>query len=226
MIDICTTATLRPELLEQTFKSFFKYLFPLNEELNLIIHVDLIGPGNITEIIDVIKNYFGEYFHIRVSSQPNFCSAVKWCWNFSENEFLFHLEDDWICTGPHNWDVLMKLMKFHPNLGAIRLNKKQNWDWPIKIEEAQYDLIEEPLLKLSPTLYRGELCRALAPLLNENKDPEEQMRVTDLTPAMKKIARKYIYSHLGMHNRNVFIKDIGIEWRKQHNLRKIGNTWR
>ena len=95
MLDITTTATIRPNLFRQTLKSFTDNLFVNRKECRLILNVDPIGEDvDPVKVVEVGKSFFDNIIY-NIPDKSNFAQACKWCWSNTNSEFVFHLEDDW-----------------------------------------------------------------------------------------------------------------------------------
>ena len=95
MLDITTTATIRPDLFYKTLKTFVDRLFIHQKEYRLILNVDPIGEDlDPVEVVKVGKQFFKNIVY-NIPETPNFAQACKWCWKNTESKFVFHLEDDW-----------------------------------------------------------------------------------------------------------------------------------
>lgn len=78
MIDVCMTATIRPKIVLQTLRSFYKRMFRDKDRYRLIINVDPIGENaKREEVVDVCKNFFTTVIY-NFPSAPSFPAAVKW----------------------------------------------------------------------------------------------------------------------------------------------------
>ncbi len=79
-IDITTSATIRPSLLNKTLSSFCSNMFIDAHDYRLIINVDPIGDStSADEVLDVARSHFNEVVY-RKPDVPCFADAVIWCW--------------------------------------------------------------------------------------------------------------------------------------------------
>ena len=95
-IDIVTTATIRPEILDKTYKSFVDNLFLDRSCFRLIINVDPAGDKHRTQqdVLNIAKKYFSDIIY-NFPIDPCFTKSVKWLWANTQSTYVFHLEDDW-----------------------------------------------------------------------------------------------------------------------------------
>jgi hypothetical protein len=79
-LNIITTATIRPNILNITYKNFFnKINFP--KDTRLIINIDKIGETNKyneNSILNICRKYLNEnQIKYNISNTPSFAKAVK-----------------------------------------------------------------------------------------------------------------------------------------------------
>lgn len=122
-LDICTTATLRPGILDRTLASFRKHLFREGlAEYRYIINVDPAGEGCPAEdVLAVARRHFDEVV-FNAPDEPNFPRAVRWCWMQLRSEYMFQLEDDWELLEPIDLSDMARIMDERPALAQLRLS--------------------------------------------------------------------------------------------------------
>ena len=105
MIDICTTATIRPHILDRTLESFAKnLLYKAGVPVRMIINIDPVGENRpAQEVINVCKSYVNRGYlselFVCEAEKPHFTTAFLWCWKQVENPYVLQLEDDWLLLG-------------------------------------------------------------------------------------------------------------------------------
>jgi hypothetical protein len=183
-IDVTMTAVIRPEVLENTLSSFFKYIFSSSYTYSLILNIDCIGDDayKSNDVIDIAKKYFSS-ITCNISQNPNFPKAVKWVWFHSQSEFVFHLEDMWNARMSINFNDLVYVLDQYPDIANIFLFKALLADG--SPEPTFYDgyknyndrrmFLQSDKPLLSPGLYRGEFLRSYANMMNDVDNPELQI---------------------------------------------------
>lgn len=123
-IDIITTATLRPKILDYTLNSFCEKMLKEQSRYRLIINIDPIGENiKPKEVLKVAEKYFDNIIY-NIPDKPCFTKAVIWCWSQIKYEYLFNLEDDWELLIPINIDSMITILDNHPDMSGLRLNKE------------------------------------------------------------------------------------------------------
>lgn len=103
-LEFTTTACVRPELLNQTYKSLNDALVDvdLKTEGILYINIDPVPESSdeaIEEELSVARDHFSEV-HYRVGETGgNFAKAVMWAFLQPNKEYFFNIEDDWLFDG-------------------------------------------------------------------------------------------------------------------------------
>ncbi|MBF0261235.1 MAG: hypothetical protein HQL97_05250, partial [Magnetococcales bacterium] len=85
-LDVVTTATLRPELLDITYLSFTSKLLAKFPSRRLIINIDPIGEPRATleQMLEVCHRHFDQVIY-RYPDTPSFARAVHWAWQQVES---------------------------------------------------------------------------------------------------------------------------------------------
>lgn len=222
-IDIVTTATIRPKLLEKTYSSFTSKLLKPVDRFHLIINIDPIGESKyaVDDVIVVAKNYFKD-ITINTPKEPNLSKAVIWCWKNIVSDFVFFLEDDWKLNKEVDINILLGLLKKNPGLASIGLNQLEKekmvkelvpgeWKSTAALARKFAYLIR---ISLNPVLIRGEYLRAVVPHMWKNYKPESQLR-QPAHPEMKKIKSLWKFvSYVGLGFEPV-MEDIGRVWMQK-----------
>lgn len=189
LIDITTTATLRPEILENTYKSFWDQLSKESKNeynFRLTINIDPIGDERYTQqdVLEVAEKYFGKnkVWHIMPSTN-NFAYAVQCLWSGTESKYVFHLEDTWQFNKCIDLNKLVYIIDNYPNIAYINFFKGRLTDtspkptfystYNTKEDRKLFLQIDRPLL--SPGLFRGEFVREISNLMSKTDNPELQI---------------------------------------------------
>jgi hypothetical protein len=243
MIDIAITATLRPELLYRTLRSFYdkcfnEYCYDIkNDNLHIVINVDPVGNNkkiskkisqkNILKVCEEFSNNITYNF----APEASFPKAVKWVWSNCKHDYVFHLEDDWELN---RYIRLKRLIKYliKTEVVAIKLYKKtypKNEPYVMFDSEYKYDGDELFIARdsgtqfgLNPTLIKRSYLTEALPLMVDDLNPEKQFRHRN--PNMKEFVLKYKYGIFGIPGDSALVTDIGTSWREKRNIRKPKGT--
>jgi len=122
-LDIVMTATIRPEVVDLTLKSFFNKFLNQFEKVRLIINIDPIGDEqyNSNDVLNVCYKYIDDVVY-NTPNKASFPKAVKWCWEQVQSEYFLHLEDDWLLKKPIDKDILFNIFE-DDKIGKIKLQK-------------------------------------------------------------------------------------------------------
>lgn len=197
-ISFTTTALARPEILEQTYKSFSNNIEGLDmSECTLYINIDPVPNNKLQEeTLLVVKKYFNNVSY-RMPEQPNFTNAVNWCWSSANTPFIFHLEDDWILLKKINISSIFDLFD---KMGALEVI--------LRAYATKYNK-----LALSPSIWKHSLYKTFAGKLDVNINPEIQLR-------NKKFAKSFCKKNIMTTEKHIIVKDIGRDWLKNKGLKK------
>ena len=209
-IDICTTAVIRPEILEGTFESFSKCLFSDKNQYRLFINIDPIGDKKkIDKMIKVCNKYFGDIVHYQFTIKPSFPKAVLWLWKTacdeSNSKYIFHLEDDWVIYRNTDINHMINILENNKDLACLRLYKE---DIPKSTTPRMFNKIYDykphgffvsrdssDQFGLNPVLIKKEFIKEALPLLKDDLNPEKQMRAAH--PWMHDFIMKWNYGIYG-----------------------------
>lgn len=235
MLDITMTATMRPDILNVTINSFFKYMLSeyvnTGHKIRLIINVDKVGGGSRSEVLGAVDNRFHSSY-IYIPTAPSFPQAFKRVWSEVKADYVLHLEDDWELLRYVSLSCLIGLLKLEPDLALLRLpsfragsSDMKNWDVFFPYNGRYYECPEECRGGIGfcghPSIIRGDFIRSIAPLLNDTYNPEKQFHVKN--SAVMKEVLKWRYGVYGIPNTSPLILDIGRKWMIKNNYRKQGN---
>jgi hypothetical protein len=212
MLDITTTATIRPNLFYQTLKSFTDRLFVHQKEYRLILNVDPVGEDvDPMEMVKVGKQFFDNVVY-NIPDEPNFAQACKWCWENTETDFVFHLEDDWTLSRKIFISNMLSVITKNKNMMLLRL-PKLNLEYIHPIYEKQ-NFIKQHKLMLNPGIFRGDFIRDIASKMNIVDNPEKQLRRVFKLPSYQLAG---VYCGIGAGE---YIKHHGREWQKHSRYKK------
>jgi hypothetical protein len=207
-LSFTTTATVRPELLEQTYHSFCSNLTGVNfKELQLFINVDPVPTSSEADrlkVVAVAQKYFGKVVH-NLPQSGNFPMAVRWAWMSTNTKYVFNLEDDWLLTERVDVPSLISYLESFPNAVGVSLN-------------AYVFKSDLNRIRLSPGLLRGAWAREAASNLRAVRCPERQLR----SSIPKHLIRPMLnYPDYSTKTRGrIIVRDTGRLWREKKRLVK------
>lgn len=218
-IDVVCTATRRPAIVEQTFKSFSEKFFK-KHPTRLIINVDPIGENCSNEaIINIGRKYFGEVV-ANTPSKPNFFRAFKWVFTNCTSKYIFHLQDDWLLLKDHDIKEFIDYLDSNSTLACVQMPFRVKHEGitvgNIMIGTRYYD---------HPALWKREFYDEVMPCFNTNCGTEAQIRgmCVENSADMLRITGKWYYGiyHDG-HGGS--IRDIGRNWLGATGFNHRNNT--
>ena len=206
-VEFCTTATCRPGILRETYRSFKENLTDVDfSNSTLYINIDPV-PEHKDPIytLKAAKEFFGTVVH-RMPEKPNFCDAIKWCWSQPSMKYFINLEDDW------------ELYKGAKYFQAVQLMDE---DTAI-VNFRAYRSIKDNRLCLSPGVVRTNWARRVAKALDSRFNPEQQLRKkTDKNPhggkGFNMKGRQY-----SSNGKNSIVRDTGRDWMRRMGMAKVG----
>lgn len=228
-IDVATTATVRPDLLDKVYASFTKSFLTPRDRFRLVLNVDPIGDDKYTvqDVIDVGKTYFDECV-INTPKEPNLSKAVKWCFENVENEYVFYLEDDWILHADVKLEKMISILERNSHLHSLGLNKMEKEAFLGQLKKGQWKNVEAierhyayiQRISLNPVLIKRDFVNRAAKLIRTNYKPESQLRQPN--SAMKKVIGKgkfasYISEEAGYAP---ILIDVGASWAVKSKWKK------
>jgi len=193
-IDVLTTAIRRPELLEITYKSFFSRISNL-PRLRIILNIDPLGNGSTSECIAVAKQYSDDVI-FRTPLEPNFSSAINWCWSQLQSSYFIHLEDDWLLQRDINFEAWLQHLRSEGLDQSVLLMKR-----PRDVGEVRYSF--RPHLGLSNSV------KAILPI------PEEMNPEKYVSSSQPELASADFLA-----GGNHLVSDTGRKWAKAHGFKK------
>jgi hypothetical protein len=209
-IDVSLVAARRPELLELTLRSFRLNLQRHLTDRRLFVNIDPIwGDDSDASAVKAICRLYFDNVVFREPDEPNFCTAVQWCWSQSDRDWFLHLEDDWCLVWRVDTGRLLREAQDR-RVGQISFfNHGKAWRrgvWSRKFTT-------------SPSLVRGRVGRAAAECMNTGWDPEKQL-YDGRNPALMAAISGYRHRFHGNRFAPKCIVDTGREWRMARNIEK------
>lgn len=234
-MDVCITAVRRPEILRRTLESFDEFLLNQYRKKRAIINVDPVGEDiDPRRVVDVCQEFFEEVVW-NCPEEPSFPKAFKWVWTHANAQWLFHLEDDWEMLRPVNLSIIGDLLLKYRDLALLRLpafhaglEYMKTWNRFMPWNGEFYEVPSSDRIALGfcghPQLIKGEFVRAIAPYIDENRNPEKQFHVGP-KEIMQEVSRwRYgLYGEPADPPSLPIVRDIGRQWSVQHGWKKKGS---
>jgi len=204
-IDITTSATIRPGLLDQTLSSFRTHMLSDAFEYRFIINVDPLGEKGQTadDVLDVARSHFKEVVY-RKPDTACFADAIIWCWKQTVSDLVFHLEDDWILLKPIDLQTMLNTIAHFLQYDSFRLSKTRVAA-PPKRRVVPYEH-----LSLNPVFIRQPFIQQAVACMMINKNPEKQLRIVD--PECGRFIKKTKHAIYVEQGSQAIVKDTGRKW--------------
>lgn len=195
-ICVTTTAMPRPELLEQTYRSFQDKIKWLDfKKMTLFLNIDLFpsneGLDKKEELLEIGRRYFGSVITNKIREPASFPLAVRWLFSNVDKEFVLNIEDDWELLS----DIPEEIGAYFANPEIMQVGLRA---WRLS----------DPRFVLSPSFLRGSFCKLVAKQMTGNKNPEFQIR--GLNPY--RTEKAFIY--WPFDENKIVLKDLGRGWIK------------
>lgn len=227
-IDICTTATCRPELYEQSLKSFAKYV---KGDFRLLLNIDPVGPGTVDEVEAVARAYFSK-ISVFKPDKANFQLAQLRLWSRVTSTFFFNLEDDWEFKAPVDVDEMVRVLQEADTLALLRLPKwsstehTRQWNkweipWNGRFFEIPAELRGELGFSGHPSVIRARFLLPLLEYLDHTYDLEKQLKGRG---RFGRYLFAWQYGVWQAQHSPATIKDIGTPWRREKGWMKNGSS--
>jgi hypothetical protein len=212
-LDIACTATKRPYIINQTFKSFTGKLFN-KHDCRLIINIDPIGDDIDTDdVLDVCKIYFKEIV-VNTPSEPNFYKAFQWVFSNCTSKYLYHLQDDWQLLKKVDLNKLVVYLEKYKNLACVRFPRGKKIPEGKKLDRNLYEFTK---YYDQPALWKTEFYNEIMPYFNTNYGTEFQLRglCSENSEDILRVSKKWTFGtyYLG----RPIVKDLGRGWLKENN---------
>lgn len=235
--DLICTATLRPELIKQTFDSHIKHLFHDHiRKARLVVNIDMVGSENPEGTLSEILAYFDSIpfrdMTLHVSHQPHFGRAFNWCLRQIYEPLTFNLEEDWALGIDLDFEemgfyfdqdpdlVHLRLSMFESKFSEERQHYMKTWNKFVQ-HNGRYFSIKRDLRGTigwagHPSLNKTSFLMGFGAVMDPEKNHEKQIK--GHRPII-------LNSHFGVfHPKNTLpaIKDIGREWMNKMGYQKKG----
>ena len=197
-IDVVTTAIRRPEILAITYESFFTRIINL-PETRIILNIDPLGNGSSSECVAIAKQY-GDDVVVRTPLEPNFSSAINWCWGQLQSPYFIHIEDDWLLKREINFEVWLKHLQSERLDQSVLLMKR-----PRNVGNIRYSF--------RPHLGVSNSVKAILPI------PEEMNPEKYVSSSQPELASADFLA-----GGNHLVSDTGRKWAKARGLRKSSSS--
>jgi len=234
MLDITTTACIRPDILRQTFSSFKQNLlrdFPCR----LIINIDPVGDDVKQQaVLDVCCDYFDTVV-CRMPEKPNFPAAFLWCWRQVKSDYVLHLEDDWELLRSVPYPDMIAELDRQPNLALLRLSAFRSgthnmkcWNKFLDWNGSFFEVAEQDRRRIGfcghPSIIKADWIRRVLPHMNAEKNPEKQLQFPEYNGLdMLKEILSWRYGVWSGQEQEAAVKDLGRDWISNTQWRKRGN---
>jgi len=219
MIDVTTTACLRPEVIKQTYESFAKNLKGLSlKDCRLVINIDPVPKENLSckkDIEQICESIFGQVL-FNFPESPNFTQAVNWCWSTAKSDIILHLEDDWVLEKAIYFDQIVRMFSTDTSIYQIVLKAYNN----------VYDRC-----CLSPSFISKEMYAKVGGNLDPNINCEIQLRGKKFGLEMPSPEENIPYQNrIRIYSSNIVVRDIGRKWLSSTKYKKpdkkfLFTTW-
>jgi len=208
-IDITTSATVRPGILQRTLSSFRDNILNDNHVYRLIINVDPAGEKGKTanDVLEVAKSHF-DHVVSRTPESPCFAGAVIWCWSQVESDIVFHLEDDWVMLRPIDLDKMLRTIAEFNHFDSFRLSK-QNQKSGKRVKPFDH-------ISLNPVFIRKRFIKKAIRHMSTGKNPEKQLRIAD--SECGKFIKKTLHGVYVEQGLGAVVQDIGRKWMVKHGV--------
>lgn len=234
-MDIITTSTRRSNMFRKTFDSFEKRLFKSFLDHRLVVNIDPIGSEKDNNpMLKEISGFFGNNLKINMPDYPDFMSAYMWAWKNGESEYLFQLEDDWMCLREFDLDKMLTIMDDNKDLGFLRLSSwgtetdyakqwNRRFSWNDSFFECPHELKTTMGFCGHPGIFRKKFINQLIDLLEPFGGPEKQIN-NGRNPHIKHLLLKWRFGVFAQPNEEPGVKDMGRKWRKENGFSKDSAT--
>lgn len=235
-ITVCTTATLRPEILKRTYDSFWDRMLRPGQlqfglRFDLRINIDPVGHNiEYCKVLDVANQYPWATIKHRSPANPSFPRAFIWTMAGAETPLIINLEEDWQLLQPVDWRVILDSFDEDPTLAVLRLpmfhsgpTSMKTWGHFIPWNGMFYQCPDEMRIEIGfcghPSIIRSDFIHKTLPHLDARQNPEKQYHYV---PAIMRETLNWKFGIYGIPNAMPFIKDIGREWMQRNGWVKEG----
>lgn len=228
-LDVTIVSGRRPELLEETMKSFHRGLFQKFDIKNVYVNIDPFGGSETAQVecVKIIKSFF-PHAHI---AQPDVCSftkAVQTLWMRPSSRYFLHLEDDWTLNEPIDADKVDSMLTGNVKQVSL-MSVHKGWDGRSlyhkykkrkKFRGITYWRSRSSDFSTSPVFIDSKFAKECASRMKVELDPEKQFS-ENRNPVLESYSSQYLNKfYVGEVSPNV-VSDTGRKWRKQRGIEKI-----
>lgn len=229
-LDITTTATIRPGIVERTLWSFKRLAFR-DHDVRLILNIDPVGEEQFTQqhVLNIAKKYYSNIV-VRMPDVAHYVKAIKWTWSQVETDLFFFLEDDYHLYCPLDVDAMARAFQHEERLAVLRLPKGDTTETECHWARhgggftAQWNgyYYKGKHIQFTgmPSLIRTEWMRDFLATLTNDKSIEIQARL--LRKHKNPIVRNWKYGVFAEPNTPLTVEDIGEIWKRKLKIRKNG----
>ena len=248
MIDITMVATLRPDILRRTLKSWCRNMFTDRDRYRLILHIDAIGEDcEPSDVLKVAKHYFSNIKYNISFTEFSHAKAFKWCWDQVESGYVMHVDDDWELVKEVNIDDLIKIHNEIGNLSYLGITRRNipKISGKMKFRNetcncismkvfllgmCEYVLYKGALLStgnkfnkftINPGMFSGKFIKQIRPHLDIKKDPELLFKLRGKNKKIENIIQKWEMGYYTKPGESPYMKDIGREWMEEMDIIKV-----
>ena len=225
-IDLTIVSGARPELLQNTLKSFSKYILPTFEIAQVFANIDRFGGGE-TEANEcrlLIESFFPDAI-VFMPEISDFTTAVKKLWALPTAKHFLHIEDDWEFLAKVDSAEVKELFSGCVTQVTIDNSDKHrplfwkgHWKslftyWKFAIPD-----FRRPIFTTSPSFIETSFGREVAKRMKLDFDPEKQLYSginQELSTYTKSFRSKFIFPRQGY-----YIMDTGRVWRVDKGIQK------
>lgn len=248
MIDVLTTATLRPTILRQTYTAAFAKLQSLHGLVDrLCLTIDPVGEtdARVGDVIEVAAEFFPN-LAARTPQTPSLPKA--WCWLFdqAENDYALWLEDDWEFLVDIDLADVLNILTQHPTLALLRFSRFEagatscrQWTkifpWTGEYYACPPELNGIVGFSGNPSIIRGAFLREASAWIVPWGCPEKQVKYPihayygNQEPITRRIQEEAMRDVLSRWSFGVYakpgwprvVRDIGEQWRRAHKINKL-----
>jgi hypothetical protein len=228
-LHVCLVAGRRPDLLGRTLASFSERVFAHFRLGQVLVNLDPFAgdADDHAACLDLIGRAFPEP-RVFEPPTPSFGAAVKRLWSALPDGLVLHMEDDWIVREDVTPALVLPLMRGRTRaLAPLSAEHKWNGKSPFKTHRVKTRLFGLTIWRrtagtfgTSPRFIDGAFARRCGALMDPDLNPERQMYLPH-NKRLHDFMAPYANRLLPARDGGPLILDIGRDWRRAQNLRKV-----
>lgn len=233
-LEITTTATRRPEIIDKTLFSFRIHMFSDIDARNITLRVNIDpiggGEGLTYEVMDVCGTHFKNVSFYR-PTKPSFPKALIRLWGSVRTKYFWNIEDDWLLIRPIDFQKMIEIMEEEGDVAILRLpfrpvtmEHSKNWKfffpWNGKFFECKKEDKPEIGFCGHPSLIRTSFIKEALPHINPHSDVEKQLKGRNR--GFMNVLDRYRIGVYSEQNMPKAIHDIGRRWTHENGYKKVG----